>query len=257
MAQSINNDFYDALGERWYEAYDDPVALLRAEARHLTPWVLDRISASFGGESVRVLDLGCGAGFLSNALAKHGHAVTGLDASEPSLAVAARRDATKRVRYLLGDACSLPFGDAGFDVVTAMDFLEHVETPETVVLEASRVLAPGGLFFFHTFNRNFVAEMVVVKGVEWFVRNTPPKMHLLRLFLKPSELTALCRSHALSVCEIRGVRPELRLRPFWRLVATGIVDQDFAFRFTSSTLVAYAGVARKAAAHQPRAAVSA
>ncbi len=253
MAQSINNDFYDALGERWYEAHDDPVALLRAEARHLVPWVLERI----GGESARVLDLGCGAGFLSNALGAHGHQVTGLDASEPSLGVAARRDATKRVRYLLGDACSLPFDDAGFDVVTAMDFLEHVETPEAVIREASRVLAPGGLFFFHTFNRNFVSRLVVIKAVEWFVRNTPPNMHVSRLFLKPRELSALCRSHSLSVCELRGVRPELRFSPFWRLLTTGIVDEAFAFRFTSSTLVAYAGVAQKTAPQKPRAAVSA
>jgi 2-polyprenyl-6-hydroxyphenyl methylase/3-demethylubiquinone-9 3-methyltransferase len=244
-APVVNNAIYDALDERWYDAQDDPVALLRAESGCRTPWVEETIRAQFGGKPARVLDIACGAGFLANALASRGHVVTGVDASESSLAVAARHDATGKVRYAVGDALRLPFDDASFDVACAMDFLEHVEDPRTVIAEAARILTPGGLFFFHTFNRNFLAWLVVIKGVEWFVKNTPRDLHVLRLFLKPSEVQAMCAAHGLRVRELRGVRPLLALAPLVRLLVTGRVPEDFRFRFTKSTRISFTGVATK------------
>jgi 2-polyprenyl-6-hydroxyphenyl methylase / 3-demethylubiquinone-9 3-methyltransferase len=245
LARPVNNALYDTLGERWYAANDDPVALLRAESRLRNPWVAERIRAELAGTG-RVLDVGCGAGFLSNYLATEGFAVEGLDASEQSLAVASSHDSTRSVRYVSGDALSLPYPDKSFDVVCAMDFLEHVEDPAGVVAEAARVLRPGGLFFFHTFNRNFLAWLIVIKGVEWFVRNTPRDMHVLRLFLKPDELRRLCRSAGLDVVELRGSAPVVWSRAFWQMLLTRIVPPDFRFQFSKSTLLAYTGYARRA-----------
>jgi 2-polyprenyl-6-hydroxyphenyl methylase/3-demethylubiquinone-9 3-methyltransferase len=242
---SVNNALYDGLDERWYEASDDPIALLRAEAASRTPWVEAEIASRFSREPVRVLDVGCGAGFLSNALAKSGHAITGLDASEPSLAVAGRHDPTGGVRYVLGDALHLPFGDATFEVVCAMDFLEHVNDPAAVIAEAGRVLTPGGAFFFHTFNRNWLSWLVVIKGVEWFVRNVPRDLHVLRLFLKPEELRSMCAASHLEVDELRGFAPAIPSWAFFRMLGTGSVPKDFQFRFTKSTRIGYTGVATK------------
>ncbi|HEX7671209.1 MAG TPA: class I SAM-dependent methyltransferase, partial [Polyangiaceae bacterium] len=142
----VNNDIYSTLGARWYEADDDPVALLRAEARLRNPWVAKTITEELPGKSCSVLDLGCGGGFLSNHLATLGHRVTGLDEAKDSLRVAAGRDESGTVRYDHGDATNLPYEPGAFDVVCAMDFLEHVEDPGRVVAEASRVLSPSGLF---------------------------------------------------------------------------------------------------------------
>ena len=241
----VNNAFYAGLGDRWYEAQDDPVALLRAEAKLRNPWIARRIADDFGPRPCSVLDIGCGAGFLSNDLAALGHRVTGLDVDEDILSVAARRDGTRTASYRKGDARTLPFGEGTFDVVCAMDFLEHVEEPERVIAEAARVLAPSGLFFFHTFNRNFLSWLVVIKGVEWFVQNTPRDMHVLRLFLKPEEVTAMGRRHGLEPVRILGMRPDLGT-PFWKMLATRVVPEGFKFKFTSSTRTGFTGFARKA-----------
>jgi 2-polyprenyl-6-hydroxyphenyl methylase/3-demethylubiquinone-9 3-methyltransferase len=249
MTRPVDNSIYETLGERWYEAEDDPVALLRAEARLRNPWVSAMIARKRREAGVapaaRVLDIGCGAGFLTNALAGEGHEVTGIDASPASLAVAGSHDPTRTVRYVAGDALSLPFADASFDVVCAMDFLEHVEEPARVVAEAARVLTPGGLFFFHTFDRNPIAWLIAIKGVEWFVRNVPADMHVLRLFVKPRELRAMSAAVGLEVAEVRGSGPDPFTRPFWNMIATGRVSSDFRFRFTRSTWLGYTGYAHK------------
>jgi 2-polyprenyl-6-hydroxyphenyl methylase/3-demethylubiquinone-9 3-methyltransferase len=243
----VNNAIYETLGERWYDAQDDPVALLRAESAHRTPWVIETIERHHEGAGVRVLDIGCGAGFLTNRLAVRGWHVAGLDASESSLAVAAARDATRSVRYELGDARSLPFRDESFDVACAMDFLEHVDEPGRVIAEAARVLRPGGLFFFHTFNRTLLAWLIVIKGVEWFVKNTPRDLHVLSLFLDPEEVRRECASSGMDFLELRGSRPVIFSKAFVQLLATGVVPKDFAFTFTASTRIAYTGVAVKRA----------
>lgn len=240
----VNNEIYSTLGARWYDADDDPVALLRAESKLRNPWVAKRIDDTFEKKRCAVLDIGCGAGFLANHLAGLGHRVTGLDASIESLGVAARHDATDSVRYDHGNALALPYADGAFDVVCAMDFLEHVEDPGRVIGEAARVLSPSGLFFFHTFNRNWLSWLVIIKGVEWFVKNTPADMHVLHLFLRPSEVSGMCHEHGLETRELLGSRPKFG-RAFWQMLATGRVPADFGFTFSSSTRLGFTGVARK------------
>jgi len=240
----VNNEIYAALGDLWYTAEDAPVALLRAESKLLNPWVAAEMTSKLGDRRCQVLDVGCGAGFLSNHLGSLGHEVTGLDASDDALAVATRHDPGHTVRYQKGDALKLPFEDASFDVVCAMDFLEHVEDPEQAIAEAARVLRPSGLFFFHTFNRNVLAWLVIIKGVEWFVQNTPPRLHVLRLFLKPAEVGTMCLAHGLGALELQGMRPRLGW-PFWRMLLSRRVSATFAFKFTSSMRLGFSGCARK------------
>ncbi|TAL35752.1 MAG: 3-demethylubiquinone-9 3-O-methyltransferase [Spirochaetes bacterium] len=243
-SDKVNNDFYDSYGDRWYTAHDDPVALLRAEGRIKNAWITETIRGKFGEEKITVLDVACGGGFLANRLAAEGHTVTGVDISHSSLAAAAARDATRSVRYLQADGYRLPFADGSFRVVCMMDFLEHVEDRQAVIREASRVLVPGGLFFFHTINRNVFAWFLIIKCVEWFVRNTPHHMHVLRLFTKPREIREMCRRSGLDVVEIRGIRPRLNA-DLIRIPLTGVVGEGFGFTFTPLTLFSFIGYARK------------
>jgi 2-polyprenyl-6-hydroxyphenyl methylase / 3-demethylubiquinone-9 3-methyltransferase len=243
----VNDEFYGALGDRWYDADDAPIALLRAESRFRNPWIAQTIAARFPGRACAVLDVGCGAGFLANYLSGLGHLVTGLDTADGALRVAHSHDSSGKVDYRLGDALALPFGPAAFDVVCAVDVLDHVEAPALLVSEASRVLAAGGLFFFRAFNRTLLSWLVVIKGIEWLVKSTPEHLRVLHLFLTPEELGRACNVAGLEIMEIFGTRPKLDFA-FARLLQSGTVPREFSFKRTRSKRLAYTGFARRGVA---------
>ena len=242
-ANKIDNSIYHSYGERWYTAYDDPIALLRAENKIKVPWILGFLKNS---HHQKVLDVGCGGGFLSNDLALSGFKVTGVDLSLESLKIAELYDKTGTVNYELADAFHLPYDDKSFDVVTAMDFLEHVEDPGRVIKEFSRVLRPGGYFFFHTFNRNILSKLIIIKFVEWFIKNTPKNMHVIELFIKPRELKQYCEEAKMDVTAMTGLRPVLSSIDF-QMIKTGVVSPKMRFTLTKSLLLSYLGVAKKRA----------
>lgn len=242
-SSQIDNSIYHTLGDRWYTAFDDPVALLRAENKVKLPWIFERIQ-KLGLNDPLILDVGCGAGFLCNELAQKGFHVKGLDISRESLEIAKKYDVTGKVDYLEGDAYHLPFNDQSIDVITCLDFLEHVENPENIVKEASRVLKPNGLFFFHTFNRNPFAGLIIIKFVETFVKNTPKNMHVLDLFIRPAEMIEYCQVSRIEVTDMSGIRPRLIPLPL-SIFFDGIVPESMEFTLTPSLLLSYIGVGIK------------
>jgi 2-polyprenyl-6-hydroxyphenyl methylase/3-demethylubiquinone-9 3-methyltransferase len=248
MAQlEINNEIYQQLGDRWYTADDDPVALLRAEGRLKNPWVLSTIKRMLGDRRASVLDIGCGAGYLVADLERAGHLVTAIDASSESIETAKRFNPHSNAEFHCMDAHQLDrFEAASFDVVCAMDFLEHVERPDLIVSAASRVLKPGGLFFFHTFNRNPLSWLIVIKGMEWFVQNTPERLHVYSMFIKPNELARWCAQAGLQPTQWVGIRPKVLSRQFMKLLISGRVPPGFQFIFSPSLALGYAGVAERA-----------
>jgi len=241
--KEVNNAFYDELGTTWYESSNHPIALLRAENRARAPWVAQKLVHHFKNPCA-VLDVGCGAGFLSNTLAQQGHRLTGIDLSPKSLEVAKAYDQTQTVQYQTADACSLPFKDAQFEAVCAMDLLEHVENPNQVIAESARVLKPGGLLFFHTFNRTWLSWLFAIKGLEWFIPNTPRHIHIYRLFIKPSEMQAHLKTHNLQLSEIHGLMPKID-KSFFQLLLRRGIPTNFSFKTISSLSCGYIGCALK------------
>src|SRR5262249_20120265 len=208
------------------------------------PWIAENIRQAFPSGEVRVLDMGCGGGFLSNYLAGAGFTVTGLDAAAESLAIAQRHDATGRACYVMGDAYRLPSAEGAFQAACARDFLDHVDEPGRVVAEAARILHPSGLFFFATFNRNFISWLFGIKGVEWFVKNPPPRLHELSHFIKPAELRAMCEESGLRINELHGFAPRFN-RAFARLLVTGWVAGGFTSQLGCNAVTGYIGMAEK------------
>ena len=233
------NDFYSDLVDVLYCKTDHPIGFLRAQHALCSPWVLGNLPPIR-----KILDIGCGAGMLANALAKAGHLVTGVDISEKSLNVARSHDETCSVRYLNANAYSLPFQDAEYDIVCVMDILEHVKEPHLLIGEAARVLKPKGTLFFLTINRTPTSYFLMIHGIDWCLGNSLKNMHKYSQFIKPDELEDMFDIHKLNIQLMTGMRPRLS-RAFWKMLVMKQVPQDFSFCFSKSLRIGYCGYARK------------
>ncbi len=240
----MDRAFYGTLKDFWYTSQNHSIALLRAKNAARTRWVIRQIASHFWTQA-RVLDISCGAGWLANSLALQGYEVIGLDGSAANLAIARKYDATNKVKYLLADPSELPLPDASVEVVCAMDILEHVPDPVKIIEEAQRVLRPGGLFLFHTYNRNLLSYLFVIKCMEHFVRNAPCQKHSYQRFIKPKELSQMCQRHGLKLNHLVGFQPNVRGHAFWKLLRTRLIPNDLEFVFCKSLLMGYSGVAKK------------
>jgi 2-polyprenyl-6-hydroxyphenyl methylase/3-demethylubiquinone-9 3-methyltransferase len=233
----INNEFYKDLGEAWFTAEGDHIALLRLENECKAPWVLHQIAGAG-----RVLDVGCGGGFLALQMAAEGHSVTALDVDESVFAAARSRASELTIDWVSGRAEALPFADESFDAVCVMDVLEHVNEPEVVVAEAARVLRPGGKLLVHTFNRTFWAWLLADRGMQWFVPGAQD-VHDWHYFIRPQEIEFWLRMLGFKEILFTGIRPELP--SILRLLVQRRVPEDFAFKVSKGLRVGYLGSAVK------------
>lgn len=240
---AVNNAFYDGLGDRWFEGDDHAIALLRAESYVKLGYTFEVLRRYKVGPGARVLDVACGGGLLSLPIARAGYRVEGVDLAEGALEVARQRvpdgaDATFR----LGDATALDADEGTYDAVLLFDMLEHVEEPARVIAEAVRVVRPGGLVLFSTFNRTPLAWLLAIHGFKFVVRDAPDHIHVYRLFIPPETLEEMCGEVGLDVHEIVGSRPIVN-GAFWRSVRRRRIDPGFRFTKTRSQAVGYMGVA--------------
>lgn len=241
----INNEFYKELGERWYSNRGETVALLRILKRAVNPWCVQQIDRIYPGQSdLRILDVGCGGGFLTLELAQRGWKVTGVDVSESILDVGRSRDQGKKVNWVNGTAENLPLPDRYFDVVCMMDVLEHIHEPRLALKEASRVLKPGGVLVFHTFNRTWRSWLLAAKGLDWFIKGSVKNVHAWNMFIKPSELEEWMNEVGLEVDHFRGVQPRLLTGAFLKLLFTRRVPENFSFKIARSLSLGYLGVGK-------------
>lgn len=210
---TIDNAIYDRVHTTWWDE-DGFMALLRTSVNpprfdYFRKVLLDRIGLD--PASLSLLDVGCGGGLLSERFANLGCTVTGIDRSVPTLA-AARAHAEKAglvIDYLEGSAESLPFQERQFDVVCCCDVLEHVDDLDVVVREISRVLKPGGVFFFDTINRTLRSKLVAIKfAQDWrLTRLILRDVHVWEKFVRPGELALAMEKHGMSKCNLAGLSP--------------------------------------------------
>ena len=143
-----------------------------------------------GWQGLDVLDLGCGGGYMSEALAERGARVVGVDPSAASLEAARRHTAQAglRIDYRLGVGEAIPAADRSMDRVICVDVLEHVQDLGKVLSEIRRVLRPGGIVLFDTLNRSWLSGFLAVEIAEDLLRIIPRGTHDPKNFIKPHEL---------------------------------------------------------------------
>ncbi len=239
----INNDIYKSLSDKWYTG-NDYVALLRSEAKARNPYIKEKILQTFS-KDCKILDVGCGGGLLCNDLASISNNIIGIDMHEEPLVIARKYNALNNVKYVQGNALQLPFANETFDVVCILDVLEHVDSYEIALSEASRVLKKGGLLFFHTFNRNLFTKYFVIKAMEWFVKGTPKHLHVYQLFIKPHELLSYLNKLNCKVVDIKGLNPKFTLKNIFKLLVKNEVDEHFSFNFSNLLHAGYLGFSQK------------
>jgi len=173
----------------------------------------------------KVLDVGCGGGILSDAMARQGAQVLGVDLAVRSLKVAqlhAMEAGTQGVEYQEISAENLAAEQAGsFDVVTCMEMLEHVPDPAAIVQACAKLVKPGGWVFFSTLNRNPKSFLFAVVGAEYVLNLLPKGTHEYARMIKPSELADWVRAQSLDVMEMKG----MGYNPFTRQFAM-VTDTD-------------------------------
>ena len=232
------------LERMWYVAQDLPTALQRSQKKVEIPWILSEIRHRIGLHA-NILDLGCGVGLSSNPISAAGYRVTALDLSATALVIAESRDSSGRVQYQVGDAYRTPFSNEQYDVVLALDILNNVSDPQSVIEEAYRLLKPGGLIIYNSFNKNIISWSLICQGSKIFFRNRLPDFFMFPLFLQPEKIKHWLEESGFEPLSICGLRPQWLQKANLKLMHSGFVSSEFKFTLSKSLSLFYVGCAKK------------
>lgn len=205
---------FSDLAEDWWNPEGQSRALHRMNPARIA-FIRDRACARFGRDplaerplkGLSLLDVGCGGGLAAEPLARLGATVTGLDATPAALAVARRHAAAQglAIDYRQATAAELVAEGRSYDLVLALEIVEHVAEPADFLADCAALVRPGGGFVLSTFNRTSKAFLLGIVAAEYLLRWVPQGTHEWRRFLKPSEIAAALRPHGLEVREIEGL----------------------------------------------------
>ncbi len=214
---------FAALAGDWWDPDGGLAALHRLNPLRLE-FIRDRVAAHFGrdplgdagGDSLangplaglRLLDVGCGGGLLCEPMARLGATVIGIDSAAENIGVAAHHatESGLDIDYRHATAEALAAADERFDVVLAMEVVEHVADLELFIAACCGLLAPGGMIVVATLNRTPQAFALAIVGAEYLLRWLKPGTHDWRKFVRPAELARHLRAGAVDVAAMTGVR---------------------------------------------------
>lgn len=196
-------DKFGALANRWWDENGPQKPL-----HQLNPARLAYVAKQLPLRGKKILDVGCGGGLLSEALAREGAEVVALDLAEELIEIAKLHlyESNVKVDYRLQSVESLAEEMAGqFDAIACMEMLEHVPDPSSILRACEKLLKPGGMLFVSTLNRTPAAFAVAIVGAEYLANLLPKGTHEYQKFIKPSELASWCRAEGFNVTDISGL----------------------------------------------------
>ena len=216
---------FSRLSGEWWDAHGPMAALHKFNPVRLT-YIRDRAAGHFHRDpsrldslaGLRILDIGCGGGILAEPLARLGAAMVGVDPSESNIAVARRHAAQSQltIDYRNSSAEALAAASETFDVVLAMEVVEHVTDVNLFIDAAAALVKPGGLLFVATLNRTIKSFALAIVGAEYILRWLPRGTHQWDKFVTPNELEIAIEQSGLDLIGETGVIYDL-LADRWQL----------------------------------------
>jgi 2-polyprenyl-6-hydroxyphenyl methylase/3-demethylubiquinone-9 3-methyltransferase len=218
---------FSSLAKEWWDE-NGPMKPLHA----LNPLRLTYVQKHTEISGKNVLDMGCGGGILTEALAKAGAITTGIDMSDDAINIA-KKHAEKSALAIHYEKIRIEdFADTHpheFDVITCMEMLEHVPDPFAIIQAATRLLKPNGMIFFSTINRNVKSFLSAIVGAEYILNLLPKGTHHYQKLIKPSELTQWAEKNNLILRGLQGIT----YHPFKnQFEVTNSVDVNYLIHFS-------------------------
>ena len=195
-------------------------------------YIKDTITKKFGNKSeklplkdIKILDIGCGGGLLSEPLSRLGATVTGIDASDRNIKIAKMH--LKKSKLDIDYFCSSPDkfnAKEKFDVVLNMEIVEHVDNVDFFLFKSSELLKKNGLMFIATLNKTLKSYVFAIIGAEYILKWLPIGTHDWNKFLKPGDLINICKNNSLNLNSLIGVKFDI-LKNEW------IVSEDSSVNY--------------------------
>jgi len=219
---------FDALARRWWDETGEFRPL-----HQINPLRVNYIQERVDLKGAKILDVGCGGGILSEALAAQGAEVTGIDMAPGPLAVAKLHglESGIQVDYQQRTIEDFAATSAGqFDVITCLEMLEHVPDPDSVINACATLLKPGGHLFLATINRNPKSWLFAIVGAEYVLGLLPKGTHDYSKLIKPAELATSLRQQGFTLNDLTGMVYNPLTRSF---KLTGDVDVNYLMHATN------------------------
>ena len=212
---SFEIERFSELSDSWWDPEGDFRPLHRFNPIRLE-YIRKRICTHFGLDSRKLnalegltaLDIGCGGGLVTEPMVRMGATTSAIDASEKCIGVARHHAALNQldIDYRVSSAETLAAEKVTFDIILALEIIEHVKDIDLFVLSCRKLIKPGGIGIFATLNRTAKSFTFAIVGAEYILRWLPRGTHQWNRFIKPSELAALLGNRGLTITDITGVK---------------------------------------------------
>ena len=217
MSTTINKEEiqkFSKLADEWWDVNGkfkplhmfNPIRIEYITERIKKYYKLEKNKSNFL-EGLRILDIGCGGGLISEPMARLGADVTGIDASEKNIKVAKlhSRKSDVKINYINTAPENLKISNQ-FDIILNLEIVEHVEDVNLFIKSCSKLLKKNGLMFTATLNRSFNSYLKAIIGAEYILRWLPVGTHDWNKFIKPEELEKILFEENFSTIDIKGMK---------------------------------------------------